>query len=422
MLYITISGLAYARRYGTGTRTVIRAVIGYMILAWMTAILFALTLLEPYHIHGVGLAPVLGIVVLGILLFEAGREFSDSVVKAAAGWGWERRDAFDFAAVAFAALVTFSLSVEYGLGLGAVVASSAVGIAVALIKPSYAVPAFCGSFAGMACGTTFSPTALLLAALLAAMIYVLGRNVFNGFGGKLGTVAFAGCAFAALISRGGFATAAVPDSALLPHLVMVSVLGAVVTYSLTVRLRLNVVLSSGLVGLAAGIALPVMDPVNGPLLAVMAFCASFAGMSARQRLANELSVVVAGVICAVIFMYAAPHLGGAGGKLGTIAFGSAIIVFGMQQWSRLLARAVLPESMLLQPLFTEERCTQCARCKAACPLMAIEQDEYGMYLENVRSCNGCLACVQACENSAIQWGRGRSGLVAAPENIQAEGT
>jgi len=40
-------------------------------------------------------------------------------------------------------------------------------------------------------------------------------------------------------------------------------------------------------------------------------------------------MAIAGVICALVFMFTSPYLGGAGGKLGTIAFGTVIALKGM---------------------------------------------------------------------------------------------
>ncbi len=50
-----------------------------------------------------------------------------------------------------------------------------------------------------------------------------------------------------------------------------------------------------------------------------------------KRVKNEVYMIIAALICALVFIYSAPYLGGAGGKLGTIAFGSVISVFGLYQ-------------------------------------------------------------------------------------------
>jgi len=88
-------------------------------------------------------------------------------------------------------------------------------------------------------------------------------------------------------------------------------------------------MGSAIVGLLGSLFLPVLHPERGGLLAVMAICASFAGMSAPERVPNEGLIALAGLFTALIFMFTSPYLGGAGGKLGTIAFGSVSSIQGM---------------------------------------------------------------------------------------------
>ncbi|SFT49737.1 hypothetical protein SAMN05216474_0893 [Lishizhenia tianjinensis] len=92
-------------------------------------------------------------------------------------------------------VLTFSLQVE--LNLSAVLASSGVGVlAYGIYKLSkdtnnLHIAAYCGSFIGM---TNIAKASdyftLILASVLGACIYVFARNVFNGVGGKLGSIAF----------------------------------------------------------------------------------------------------------------------------------------------------------------------------------------------------------------------------------------
>lgn len=94
-----------------------------------------------------------------------------------------------------ASILTFILQTE--LNFTAVLASSAVGVlAYGVFKLSkdtnnFHVAAYCGSFIGM---TNMSRATdyftLILASILGACIYVFARNVFNGVGGKLGSIAF----------------------------------------------------------------------------------------------------------------------------------------------------------------------------------------------------------------------------------------
>jgi hypothetical protein len=87
-------------------------------------------------------------------------------------------------------------------------------------------------------------------------------------------------------------------------------------------------MASGIVGVVAGLILPVLFPEIGGTLAVMAICASFVGMSSAKHFPNALPLAVAGLFLGLIFIYSMPFLGGAGGKLGTMAFGSGLAVRG----------------------------------------------------------------------------------------------
>lgn len=78
-----------------------------------------------------------------------------------------------------------------------------------------------------------------------------------------------------------------------------------------------------LFGLGAWGALP-----GSPLLAAAVFAASFAGMSSPKRIPDERWIAVTAVGVALVFTYTIPFLGGSGGKLGTIAFGSCLGVHG----------------------------------------------------------------------------------------------
>ncbi|MCA1755133.1 MAG: hypothetical protein LC641_10625 [Spirochaeta sp.] len=227
------------------------------------------------------------------------------------------------------------------MALGSVVASALVGMCAATLFKPHAAPAFAGSFVGMASPELFGYPGVALAGAIAGLVFVAGKRVFNGYGGKLGTTAWSGCLGAVLILGRPMLSAPVPAWDVGWLLVVYSIAGAVLTFVVSVHYSQGPVMASSLVGLLAGLLLPAFHgPVLGGTLAVMVFCASFAGMSGTVRFRNAAWMVPAGAVCAVAFMYSAPFLGGAGGKLGTIAFGSVIGLHGLIDIGQKLQRRV----------------------------------------------------------------------------------
>ena len=304
-----------------------------MKLGFGTLMTFALVLLTSvflgmfsvdYSIMALALAMVSGGFFLRVFLDwnKLNQVLEESEIKL------EFEDVLNFIAVVGGAFVAFSLSIE--LGISAVLASGITGVLATLILPRFDVPIFCGSFVGMASYSLLPGYQYLgLAAVIAGGVFVLGKAAFNGFGGKLGTIAFIGCVIAAILTGQSFSGEPVIQGELLEFLLIYSVIGAVVTFTLSERLDNSAVISSGAVGVMAAVILPILYPEFGNTLAVMTYCASFAGMSSLKRIKDEFMMAFAGIICAIVFAFSAPYLGGAGGKLGTTAFISVITVNGV---------------------------------------------------------------------------------------------
>ena len=235
---------------------------------------------------------------------------------------WTRQDLTDVLAVTIGSILTFWLQ-SHG-SINVVVASAVVGLAGVMFHRSTAIPVYCGSFAGMASAALFdSLPLLLLASALSGLFFAAAKTSFQGFGGKLGTTAFAGSVPTALLFSQGFEPAARPLISSLTALIVASMVAAVITYYLQHRQRWHAVTASAAVGLVAGLFLSTYG-VRGSELATMAFCASFIGMANRKRLAHEGAAAIAGAMCALLFAFTAPYFVGAGGKLGTTAFAATV--------------------------------------------------------------------------------------------------
>ncbi len=243
-----------------------------------------------------------------------------------------------FLATVAGSLITYLI--HYGLdaisvSAPAVIASGLVGVLAYFFVRKLAVPAYCGSFVGMSSPLVFQILPFALATVFAAALFVLAQKLFDGYGGKLGTIAMSGALIPTVLTRMDFshftdiASPYTPSQQLL--IVAFSALAAVGTFSLNHRLKTGPVFSSGAVGLIGGVMLPLLVAGTiGVTYAVVIIGASFVGMSGLNRFKDEVAMFVAGTLFGLIFIFSAPFFNGAGGKLGTIAFVSTLSVYGVK--------------------------------------------------------------------------------------------
>ncbi|MFU8786265.1 MAG: hypothetical protein ACNA7U_03380 [Candidatus Izemoplasmataceae bacterium] len=210
-----------------------------------------------------------------------------------------------------------------------VLSSGLIGILAALFVKKYQVALYCGSFVGMSSPLLLGIYPFILASLLAGLIYILVKDVFNGYGGKLGTIALSGALITSLIAGTPFLEGTVYTLNQQLLIIFFSTFAATITYTLSIRFNQGPVLASGFVGFFLGAVLRFASATNGLMLAIVVIGASFAGMSNQARLKDERFVALAGVLFGLIFIFSAPFFGGAGGKLGTIAFLSVFSVHGI---------------------------------------------------------------------------------------------
>lgn len=223
----------------------------------------------------------------------------------------------------------FTAVLNHYFSLGAVIASSLVGLLGVVAFKKYQIPIYCGSFVGMASlGVLADYSGILLAAVLSGFLFLIAGNVFVGFGGKLGAIAYFGT-FSAAMLTGSISRTIRPDLVLLDYrLVFYFTLAAVATYVLNKRSQHGAVASSSLVGLLFGVLLPLLYVSSGVFLAIGAFCGSFIGMSATARLKNTGQILLAGILGSLIFIYTQHYFIGLGGKLGAMAFVASISTAG----------------------------------------------------------------------------------------------
>lgn len=299
----------------------------------MVLLLYGFTAYHALVQHSLGEIIVLALM-FGLVfeIYFVGRSLSAKILNEDFFWNSVKI----FFAVVFGAIITYTLKVN--VGLGAVVAASLIALISSLTIPTYGVPIYCGAFVGMTSSRLLINHAeLAFAAVVAGILFLLTDRVFNGVGGKLGTIAFTGTLITGFGLKREFIITPVPEWDLIGFIILFSVLAAVATYWLSVYLKHGGVAASGIVSISGGLILPAVYPGTvGSTLAVMVICASFAGMSTVQRIPSFFQMVLVGLVCGIMFIYSMPLAGGAGGKLGTIAFGSVLAVLGYVDLSKTL--------------------------------------------------------------------------------------
>lgn len=102
------------------------------------------------------------------------------------------------------AISTYLLSIESALG--PVIAAGIVGVAASFLPSlgerfkSFPAQIYCGAFVGMTSSQVINdPWLIIFAGLLSAGIFLIIRNHLNGYGGKIGSIAFGGVVITVII-------------------------------------------------------------------------------------------------------------------------------------------------------------------------------------------------------------------------------
>ncbi|GAB6088980.1 hypothetical protein JCM12856_05730 [Spirochaeta dissipatitropha] len=214
--------------------------------------------------------------------------------------------------------------------LDAVMASATVGLAAHILIRPYAAAAYCGSFAGMMSTVLFPPLSMIIAALVTALFFLVLMPVLDGWGGKLGTIAYIGTLSTAILMRKEFPAMTLPDQSFWVPILIAAAAGSLSTYELQHRSSLGPVAASSLTGLTAALMLAFFRYAGLAgdetlQLSLVFFCTGFIGMSARHRVSGGLESLAAGFAAGAIFILTSTSFGGTGGKLGTIALISVLI-------------------------------------------------------------------------------------------------
>ena len=305
----------------------ILTLFAFLLLSVMVLTLIGFTAYEAWTAHWLG-GVLTSIILIGALIgvYHEGK----SAFSAEPQVEPLRQTALEVLAVLIGGLGAYTLA--HDVGLGPVVAASLVGIVAHLVVPNLSAAVYTGAFVGMTSDLLLlTHTEVLLASLASGVVYYLTKPLFPGVGGKLGTIALIGTTLMSLSLQRIFLVAPLPDFQTSLEILIIALIATPLTFYLSAAHGNGPVLASSVVGMISGLVLHVIYPEMGTNLAVVAICASFAGMSSRERLPNFGMVMLVALFTGVVFIFSTPHLGGAGGKLGTIAFGSVLAAVGFRR-------------------------------------------------------------------------------------------
>ena len=113
-------------------------------------------------------------------------------------------------------------------------------------------------------------------------------------------------------------------------IILLSMLGAVTTYHISVNLKKGNVLASAIVVFIAGVLHYIFPGTFGANHAAALAAASYAGMVSGENVPDIRNCAIIGLMCGTIFTFSTSAYVGVGGRLGTIAAISCGAYFGFK--------------------------------------------------------------------------------------------
>lgn len=243
-------------------------------------------------------------------------------------WTLNKDDWIDFLFAYFASIMTYNLAMFDQIST--VFASALIGLIGASVFKKREKAIFCGSFLGMCDPTVFGAWGFILAGLLMAFVFVFTKPIYQGVGGKLGTVAFSGAIIAYLLLNITPLPAVNFSITEGIYLVIAAIAGAVLTRLLSTVNGVSVVQASSVIGIFFVILFDYEIFSISPYIAIVGFGSSFVGMTSKANLDKVWMVGFGGLLFGIIYYLSADVFMGFGGKLGTIALISSVMTIGLR--------------------------------------------------------------------------------------------
>ena len=232
---------------------------------------------------------------------------------------------FDILYSAIGVIATYELATL--LSVNVVIASAFMGLLGYLLIKKNSVAFYCGTFAGMTSYEIFNHYEILVLAAVCGLVYLIIKNIFNGYGGKLGTTAFISTFFTAIILGKSYLSPT--GSYNIALLLLFSVAGVLITYLLNNKLGQSAVLSSALPSLIVAVIIQLLWS-EGFIYSGIFFTASFIGMSDVKKIPNSYVSILLGIILGIVFILFFNSFNGFGGKMGLMAMLSIFVYQGVR--------------------------------------------------------------------------------------------
>ncbi len=236
---------------------------------------------------------------------------------------------------ALGSILTFILHKE--TMLSAVSASALIGIIGYFVKKDQSLGIYAGSFAGMI-GLTFTYPEAIIISVLVGFVYMLSSKSYLGFGGRLGTIGLTATLIGAFMFNHLYFDAISLNQNAYLGIIIFGLIGGTLTYFLQHKYNLSPVLASGIVGLLFALVVPEIFTF-GAIYAIVLFQNTFIGMASKNRISNIFEAAIASIIGSLLFIVLFPHFQGLGGKLGTTAMISVLIIY---QLKNVIIKRVMP--------------------------------------------------------------------------------
>ncbi|PXW87335.1 hypothetical protein DES38_11622 [Streptohalobacillus salinus] len=303
-------------------------ILGYLPLALISIVLFTASFIEiVLRTQLIPLSLLFILVILSMTLTLHGQAFRFFNDRFKTPFKHKKADLQTLIIILIAGVITFSLN--HPFGFGGFMASGTVGLIGTLMFTKHCVAIYTGSFVGMT-HLHFLPDlyCVSLALIITGLLFIWGQSAYQGFGGKLGTLSLLGTLLSGLV-MGHF-----PFSSPFPGLgtglmiILFSLIGCSITLFIRATFNQNPVFASSVVTLLITFSVYLESGSFSHIYIAAAMCGSFVGMTQRHHLPHVLLYLLASLFAGTLLIFSTPFLENAGGKLGTLAFGSVLSVKG----------------------------------------------------------------------------------------------